>query len=135
MIDIDAMERLANAGVTHLSEVKALIAEVRALREALGSINVIRNSIIGLQTLNWSEHVYPLVAALDAAGFEGMDYPEAREFFGTMLGRCNAAEDDAERYRWLCDGNGYFLEEEQLCGYTNEKADADAAIDAVRGTK
>ncbi|HVM91378.1 MAG TPA: hypothetical protein VMT67_01130 [Terriglobales bacterium] len=33
MIDIDAMERMANAGVTHLSEVKALIAEVRALRD------------------------------------------------------------------------------------------------------
>ena len=32
-MDLDAMERLANAGVTRLSEVKALIAEVRALRE------------------------------------------------------------------------------------------------------
>lgn len=62
------------------------------LREALEEINHIRNSIIGLQTMNWSEHVYPLVAALDAAGFEGMEYPEARENFGTMLERTNAAE-------------------------------------------
>jgi hypothetical protein len=83
------------------ANVLALIAEVRTLREALAAINVIRNSIIGLQTLNWSEHVYPLVAALDAAGLEGMAYPEARAFYGTMLDRCNAAEDDAERYRWL----------------------------------
>jgi hypothetical protein len=37
-IDIDAMERLANAGVTHLSEVKALIAEVRALRERIAAL-------------------------------------------------------------------------------------------------
>lgn len=79
--------------------------EVHELRETLGAINVIRNSIIGLQTLNWSEHVYPLVAALDAAGIEGMDYPEAREFFGAMLDRCNAAEDDAGRYRWLREQN------------------------------
>jgi FtsZ-binding cell division protein ZapB len=34
-MDLDAMERLANAGVTHLSDVKALLAEVRALRERL----------------------------------------------------------------------------------------------------
>lgn len=37
---------------------------------------------------------------------------------------------DAARYRWLCDGNGYFLEEQTLCGHWNEKARADAAIDA-----
>lgn len=64
-----------------------------AMREALTKINAIRNSIIGLQTMNWSEHIYPLVAALEAAGFEGMDYPEARENFGTMLERTSAAED------------------------------------------
>lgn len=62
-------------------------------REALGKINTIRDSIIGLQTMDWSEHVYPLVAALDAAGLEGMDYPEARENFGTTLERAVAAED------------------------------------------
>lgn len=39
---------------------------------------------------------------------------------------------DAERYRWLCNGNGYFLEEEQLCGHGNNKDLADAAIDAER---
>jgi len=38
---------------------------------------------------------------------------------------------DAERYRWLCDGNSYFMEEEYLCGYDNEKAKADQAIDAA----
>lgn len=63
-----------------------------AMIEALTKINGIRNSIIGLQTMNWSEHIYPLVAALNAAGFEGMSYPEARENFGTMLERTNAAE-------------------------------------------
>ncbi|MEK6298571.1 MAG: hypothetical protein V4793_45925 [Paraburkholderia tropica] len=90
-----ARDLLATAPTERMSD------EVIRMREALAAINVIRNSIIGTHVLYWSEHVYPLVAALDAAGFEGMGYPEAREFFGTMLDRCNAAEDDAERYRWL----------------------------------
>ena len=41
------------------------------------------------------------------------------------------ARADAARYRWLCDGHGYFMEEEMLCGHSNEKAAADAAIDAA----
>lgn len=42
-----------------------------------------------------------------------------------------AVRKDAERYRWLCDGNGYFMEEESLCGHCNEKEEADKAIDAA----
>lgn len=38
---------------------------------------------------------------------------------------------DAQRYEWLCDGNGYFMEEEMLCGHGNDKARADAAIDSA----
>jgi hypothetical protein len=37
MIDIEELERLANAGVSHMADVKALIAEVRALRETLST--------------------------------------------------------------------------------------------------
>lgn len=36
---------------------------------------------------------------------------------------------DAERYRFIVDGHGYFLEEQGICGHSNEKAAADAAID------
>jgi hypothetical protein len=68
-------------------------ATPEALVEALTKINDIRNSIIGFQTMDWSEHIYPLVAALNAAGFDGMSYPEARKNFGTLLERTNAAED------------------------------------------
>jgi len=64
-----------------------------AAREALEKINDIRNSIIGTHSLNWSEHVYPLVAALNAAGYEGMEYPEAREYYGTLVERAVKAED------------------------------------------
>lgn len=78
------------------AERDTLASEVERLKVFGEKVNTIRNSIIGTQTINWSEHIYPLVAALNAAGFEGMDYPEAREYFGTMLERTNAAESRAE---------------------------------------
>src|SRR5258708_275461 len=61
--DVLASERAANALLT--AEVEGLKRERDAAMTALESINTIRNSIVSLQTLNWSEHVYPLVAALD----------------------------------------------------------------------
>lgn len=70
-----------------------IAAEPKHLR-ALNKINEIRNSIVGFQNINWSEHIYPLVAALDEAGIEGMGYPEAKEYFGTMLERTIKAEQE-----------------------------------------
>ena len=86
---------------------------------------------------------------------ERMTLAEAQELLGlpdvfhrmhlpsgeTVLGSGQAMDEmkemykDAERYRWLCDGNGYFLEEEWLCGQANEKPAADEAIDAERDAK
>lgn len=79
--------------------VDCLRAEVSRLRDAIGKVNGIRNSIIGLQTINWSEHVYPLVAALKEAGMEGMDYPEAQKMYGSMLERTCKAEVENTRLR------------------------------------
>jgi hypothetical protein len=80
-------------------DVDALLSErdrrERELRSALTKINYIRNSIVAMQKVNFSEHVYPLVAALDEAGFEGMDYPQALDYFGSMLERTRTAEDKA----------------------------------------
>lgn len=59
--------------------------------EALAGINEIRNSIVGLQTVNWSEHIYPLVDLLNRAGQEGLSYPEAKANFGTILDQRNEA--------------------------------------------
>jgi hypothetical protein len=64
------------------------------LMGALTKINDIRNSIIGCQTVNWSEHIYPLVAALEEAGIEGAGYPASRANVGTMLERTLAAENE-----------------------------------------
>ena len=42
-------------------------------------------------------------------------------------------EADARRLRWVLDGNGYFMEEQMLCGHPpcddEEKDDARRAID------
>jgi hypothetical protein len=86
-------------GVSPRQLVESMLGEIDALREALGKINDIRDSIIGLQKINWSEHIYPLVAALDAAGFEGMDYDEARPRFASLIDRLNAAEGDVAKLR------------------------------------
>lgn len=59
-------------------------------RAALTKINAIRNSIVDSQTINWSTHIYPLVAALDAAGYEGVHYENAGHSTGTLIERYKA---------------------------------------------
>lgn len=49
--------------------------------------------------------------------------------YEALEARLAELEKDAARYRWLCDGHGYFLEEEMICGHESEKSLADAAID------
>lgn len=73
----------------------ALRSERDALRTMGEKVNAIRNSIIGMQGFNFSEHLYPLVAALNAAGFAGAEYPEARANLGTLIEQRDAAEAQA----------------------------------------
>ena len=80
-------------------ECERVKAELAEAKESLNKINNIRNSIVGLQTINWSEHIYPLVAALEEAGIEGMEYPEAKGLFGTMVERTLDAEAERDRLR------------------------------------
>ena len=49
----------------------------------------IRNSIVGTQNINWSAHIYPLVAALNEAGFEGEGYDVAHEKAVTLIQQRN----------------------------------------------
>lgn len=72
------------------------LARAEAAEEALAKINVIRNSIVGTQTLNWSEHVYPLVAALNEAGVKGLPYPEAKASVGTLIEQRDALREALE---------------------------------------
>ena len=57
-------------------------ARIKVLEDALTKIDAIRNDIIGRQKIGWSSHVYPLVAALDEAGYPGMEYEAARAALG-----------------------------------------------------
>lgn len=72
------------------------------LRTALEKINAIRNSIIGTQTINWSEHIYPLVAALDEAGMVGEPHDVARANVGTLIERAEKAEAELATLRCNC---------------------------------
>lgn len=88
------------------SELGALRAQLEAVTrerdglKAMGEkVNAIRNSIVGMQGFNFSEHAYPLVAALDEAGFEGLPYPEARANVGTLLDRIAALERERNEAR------------------------------------
>lgn len=53
--------------------------ELEELRKSLAKIDAIRNDIVGRQLIHWSEHIYPLVAALHEAGYEGAGYDKAKE--------------------------------------------------------
>lgn len=87
---------LSENDVTSLRMVVELLDQAwddaTVLRLALKRIDEIRNSIVGAQTVNWSEHIYPLVAALEGAGYKGQSYETARENVGTLIERANKAE-------------------------------------------
>jgi hypothetical protein len=70
-----------------------MMQEYEKYHMALKKIDEIRNSIVGSTTVNWSEHIYPLVAALNEAGFVGIEFVKAREDFGTLTERCRVAEE------------------------------------------
>jgi len=103
-------------------------------KTALLKINDIRNSIIGFQKINWSEHIYPLVAALDEAGIEGMGYPKAREYYGSLMERCNKAEAALEGLREALDAIDFYINNGDAL--PKNKSDpyyaADAAIEVFR---
>jgi hypothetical protein len=78
---------------------QAAADEIDKLRAALTKIDGVRNSIIGTQACNWSAHIYPLVTALEEAGFEGQGYDEARAEASTLLDQRNRAEEEAAKLR------------------------------------
>lgn len=89
----------AVAGVRLINALPGLIAELRSAREALTKISAIRDSIIGTQSVKWSEHIYPLVAALKAAGYEGAGHAIASANLGTLLQRIAVVEAERDALR------------------------------------
>ena len=93
MADIDAkaaeiaglreyIEAAKAVGIRQESIIMDRDARIKVLENALTKIDAIRNDIIGRQKIGWSSHVYPLVAALDEAGYPGMEYEAARAALG-----------------------------------------------------
>ena len=90
-------EKIPNDGVR-----AKLLSHIKAQDAALQKINEIRNSIVGTQTMNWSAHLYPLVAALKEAGLEGESFVEARGKARTLIQqRDEALRERDELARWI----------------------------------
>lgn len=81
------------------SELTAAKEENGRLAVALQKVSDIRDSIVGQQGFNFSEHAYPLVAVLDAAGFKGAGYEIARKSLGTLIEQRDAAEKGSDSLR------------------------------------
>lgn len=92
-----------------------ILQEHEKYKTALQKIDEIRNSIVGSTTVNWSEHVYPLVAALNEAGFAGIEFVKAREDFGTLTERCRVAEERAKELAEAADVVDYVRMGQALC--------------------
>ncbi|MGY6240585.1 hypothetical protein ACW910_24385 (plasmid) [Burkholderia ambifaria] len=144
-IDIEKMKALA----AHLRSQEAVDAKPREIEmftdEAATAIDTLLSELEAAKREN-SDMIKALAECRDAMPME-YDSPHlggavgdpievplfVKDIVARMRAELEAREADrldAERYRWLCDGNGYFLEEQAICGYVNDKAEADAAIDA-----
>ncbi len=94
---VDASNRATPGGMAHGDFIGALallapmlLDEIERLRGALQKVSDIRDSIVGLQGFDFSEHAYPLVAVLNEAGFEGAGYKIARKNLGTLIDQIKA---------------------------------------------
>jgi DNA repair exonuclease SbcCD ATPase subunit len=74
-----------------------LCDEAERLKAALETVDAIRNSIVGRQGVSWSKHIYPLVEALDEAGFGGEGYDVARPKAEAEVAEVQARIDKAEK--------------------------------------
>jgi hypothetical protein len=97
-------KRAADQLIAMADEKQALRAQVATLTAMADKVNAIRNSIVGAQTVNFSEHVYPLVAALNEAGFKGLDYAEARENVGSLIEQVATLTAELARGKALVEG-------------------------------
>jgi hypothetical protein len=123
-----------------LATLDAERAKVTRLEKFAAEIDRIRNNIIGKQGVNWSRDIYPLVAALGEAGYEGAGYDEAREAIKRLIAEeqterakvealVRAARADIARYRDdYPNGTRFAATEIVLAGYPDQ-----AGRDAKRG--
>lgn len=82
-----------------LTAYRHLRSRLAAAERALTKVSDIRDSIVGMQGFNFSEHAYPLVAALDEAGYQGKGYEISRANLGTLIEQTKAAEAERDAAR------------------------------------
>lgn len=123
---------------------RAAAERIASLEAALTKISDIRDSIIGAQTFNWSEHAYPLVAALDAVGFKGKGYETSRANVGTLLERNVVLEAENTRLKEQLAANGMSVapdldwlrtlkqRDEALCSFVDMRLKYDSARSALQ---
>lgn len=76
--------------------------ELETMKIALKKINDIRIDIIARQTISWPAHVYPLVAALNEAGFECPEYEEIRDKAMTLIDLLIKTRESVKKAFELC---------------------------------
>lgn len=81
-----AGETSANEAVSELLDaVERLTRERDEARKALSEIREVMDCVVGTQSVNWSAHVYPIIASLSRAGYDGAGYEEARDMARTLI--------------------------------------------------
>lgn len=147
MSDYEDLQKRCQRGATNLNDANNLLAECYGMLGKLGAdldsankhwenesnnvqaltAEVIRlkaeNEALRNQVQSMIDQTTPLVPVPGEPGWS------RRITIDELQAEVEALRTDAERYRWLCDGNGYFMEEEMLCGHSNDKAEADKRID------
>ena len=104
-------------------------AELVRLRVLASKVDAIRNSIVGVQGFNWSEHAYPLVAALGEAGYPSEEYEIARENVGTLIEQIKAAEAELDALSLRLEAVEGAAQEAYTQGYRDASSDGDVLAD------
>jgi len=120
-----------------VSALEAAQARVKELETFAQKVNYIRNSIVGMQGFNFSEHAYPLVAALEEIGVKGDGHKLAAKNLGTLIDQIKAAE--ARIAELEAEREGLVRRTVEACakkvialGPEYDDATVDDAVDAIR---
>ncbi len=135
--DLDEIERIAkmaNRNRPFFTPVMVLnlVAEVRQLRARVAALEDVSEPPKGV---NWSEHVYPLVAALKEAGYEGEAYNVARERAETLHARVEQLKTQRDAARGRLNGLAVMFRHNAGTSYEAliTEADYDALIEEITG--
>lgn len=106
-------------------DLAGIIESNETMTKALREIDDIRNDIVGRQSVGFSQHIYPLVAILERAGFHGIGHEKARARvlqFSKLLKACQGLYTRFKQEQGRADRLQRHLEAERLTVKTLELA-------------